>query len=323
MSKLRVKMVTKNYDHLSPLACGDVVAEGIDLELDRRTPKEQFYDDPSYHAGEISFGQYLIRTSQGERAYIGMPVFVTGVLRHRCFFVLRGSDIREFKDLEGKRVGTNAWPDTGNTWSRATLRENGVDIGRIEWRVGPLDDPSYDSFGHRPKLKWPSNVRPVAAGQTIRDILLAGELDALMCSHPPKGFYEADSRIVRLYPNYREMEQAHGRRMGYVPGSHIIAVRREVTERAPWVVGSLYRALDQSKREWQANRRRLTDTSPWLLSDLEETAELFGDDWRPYGVGPNRRMIERLCEEELAQELVDRPIDPDSVFAEFERLLEG
>jgi 4,5-dihydroxyphthalate decarboxylase len=321
VSKLAINVVTKNYDHLAPLACGDVVAEGIDLSLDRKTSMIQFLLDPTFHAGEMSFSQYLIRLSQGERDFVGMPVFPTRAFRHRCFFVLRDSGLEEFKDLEGKRVGTNAWPDTGNTWSRAALREQGVQIDQIDWWVGPIDDPSYDSFGHRPKLTLPSNVQPTAPGQTIRDMLLDGELDALMCPIPPKGFYDPDSPIARLFPDYRQVEQAYARRVNYFPAHHIIAMRREVFERDPWVARGLYQAFDRSRVQWQEERRRLAETSPWLLADLEDTTELLGHDWQPYGVQRNRRMIQALCDEELAQGLIDQPLDPSRVFAEFEQVM--
>ena len=146
MSKLKINMVTRSYDHLMALACGDVAVEGVDLNFDRKTDMSQFMADPSFHAGERSFSQYLIRSSQGEREFVGLPVFVMRGFRHRCFFVRRGSELRALKDLAGKRVGTNGWPDTGNTWSRAVLREQGVRIDQIDWWLArPMTHPTIQS----------------------------------------------------------------------------------------------------------------------------------------------------------------------------------
>lgn len=321
MSKLTINLVTKDYDHLAPLACGDVVAEGINLNLDRKSGMIQFYTDPSFHAGEMSFSQYLIRMSQGERWFVGLPIFPTRGFRHRCFYVLRNSTLQELKDLEGKRVGTNGWPDTGNTWSRAALREASVRIDRINWWLGPVDDPTYNSFSHRPKLTLPPNVQPIASGRTLREMLLEGKLDALMCPYPPKGFYEADSPVVRLIPDYRRAEQEYARRVGFHPAHHIIAIRREVFEKDPWIARRLYQALEQSRLQWQVNRRHLADTSPWLLADIEEASRLFGYDWQPNGIEPNRRMIQTLCVEEFEQGLITESLDPTTVFTEFERVM--
>ncbi len=288
---LEINLVTRSYDQLMPLACGDVVAEGIDLQLDRRTPIQQFMVDPAYQAGEMSFSQYLIRTSQGEQDFVGLPLFVMRGFRHRCFFVLRNSGLQSLKDLAGKRVGTNGWPDSGNTWSRAALREQGVGIDEIEWWVGPADDPAYDSLGHRPRLTLPSNVYYAAAGQTLQDMLLDGELDAMMCPWPPRAFHEPGSQIVRLMPNFRQVEQEYARRLGFYPAHHIIALRRQVLEQEPWVARSLYQAFEQSRIQAQENRRFLADTTPWLLADIEEACR-----------GAGRRLAGQWCRAQPAHD---------------------
>src|SRR5687768_16135573 len=124
MRKLTVTLVIKDYDHLAPLSAGDVVAEDLDLRLDRDTPGalDRTLDDPSVHVGELSFARHLARLSQDDHSFVGIPIFPTRAFRQRCFFVRRDSDLCALKDLAGKRIGTNEWPATGNTWSRALLR---------------------------------------------------------------------------------------------------------------------------------------------------------------------------------------------------------
>src|SRR5438105_690793 len=141
MSKIPMALIAKDYDHLAPLACGDVAAEGIDLTLirDNEGSLARFLDDAAIEAGELSFSRYLIRLAEGDRRFVGIPVFPIRAFRHRCFFVRRGSGYRGLKDLDGKRVGTNEWPATGNTWSRAILRRDGVPLDRIRWWVGSVD----------------------------------------------------------------------------------------------------------------------------------------------------------------------------------------
>lgn len=142
MDDVRMTLVMKDYDYVAPLACGDVVADGIALRLDRRTPMARVLADPGIEAGELSLSHYLIRTAAGDRTFVGVPVFAYRAFRHRCFFVRRGSTLETLPDLEGRRVGTNSYPDTGNTWSRAALREAGVRLERIDWTYGPIDDAS-------------------------------------------------------------------------------------------------------------------------------------------------------------------------------------
>jgi 4,5-dihydroxyphthalate decarboxylase len=247
---------------------------------------------------------------------VGIPFFPTRGFRHRCFFVHRARPLRSLTELEGKRVGTNSWPDTGNTWTRAVLRDQGVRIDRINWFVGPLDE----KYPKRPQSGLPPFVREVA-GRFLRDMLLDGELDALMCPFPPQGFYVPDSPIVRLIPDYRAAERAYYARKRIYPVHHVVALRRDLFEGAPQTAVAIYQALDRARLLWQQRRLFMAELTPWILADIEDTMALLGADWQPSGVTANKTAIAALCEEELAQGLIERPIDPATVFAEFDAVL--
>ena len=320
MGDVNITLVIKDYDYLAPLVCGDVVAEGINLTLDRVSPITRTVLDPAVTAGELSFSHHLIRMSRGEAAFVGIPVFAYRAFRHRCFFVRRNSDLRRLTDLDGRRVGTNSYPDSGNTWSRAALREAGVRIDRMTWVYGPIEDASAVGSAGRPQIPLPENVRPAPPGRALRDMLLDGDLDALMIPTPPQGFYASDSPVRRLVPDYRAAERSYYLRTGLYPAHHIIGLRREVFERSPWVAFTLYAAIERAKLAWQKSRGDLAETTPWLLAEIEEAVALFGEDWQPNGLTEtNRGMVKALCEEELAQGLIQRPLDDAGVFAEFER----
>jgi len=317
MGTLALTLIMRDYDYLAALYGGDVVPDGLALIVDRKTSITQAATDTSILASELSFSRFLIGLSQGDRSFVGIPFFPTRAFRHRCFFVRRGSGIGDLRQLEGKRVGTNSWPDTGNTWTRAVLRDQGVRIDRIHWWVGPLDE----QYPVRRQSGLPAYVQEAPAGRVLLGMLLDGDLDALMCPFPPQGFYAPNSPIVRLISDYRRAEQDYYRRTGIYPVHHIIGLRREVFERSPQVALSLYRTLDQARVLWQQRRLFMAELTPWTLTDIEETAALLGEDWQPSGVSANRKAIAGLCEEELAQGLVTRPIDPATVFADFDAVL--
>ncbi len=321
MGKLALTLVVRNYDHFGPLASGDVEVEGIDLKLVRDTPGalDRTLNDPTILAGELSFSRHLTRLANGDHSFVGIPVFTTRVFRHRCFFVRRGSDLRRLKDLEGKRIGTNEWPATGNVWCRAVIREAGARLDTMSFLVGSIDGaPS-----NRPQGDLPPYAQLNPTGRPLRELLIEGQLDALMCPVPPKGFYEADSPIVRLFPDFVREEQEYFRRTGVYLAHHIIGVRRELFEREPWAVRSLYQALERSKAICDQNALALPETSPWLLDGIEKTVALMGKDWRPYGVEPNRKLTQLLCDELFAQGLISRQLDEAVVFEEFERVMAG
>lgn len=321
MSCLELRLVVNDYGRIVPLACGDVDVEGVDLELvrDALGPLDRTLADPSIDAGELSLGRHMLRLAEGDESFVGIPSFVNRAFRHRCFFVQRDSGMSSLTDLRGKRIGTNEWPATGNTWARAALREQGVRIESIDWWVGTVEGgPLQRSQGY-----LPDNVRLTSDGQGLERMLLADELDALMLPVPPPEFYRRDSRLTRLIPDFRMAEREYWQRTGIYPVHHIIGIRRPVFESNPWVATALYRALDESRRRWQQRQRVIADTIPWLLADIEDAMSLMGEDWAPDGIEPNAAAVEKLIDEQVAQGLMTRRIDPRAVFEEFRSLVDA
>jgi 4,5-dihydroxyphthalate decarboxylase len=315
MSALPLTLATRDYEFVAPLAFGDVRPEGIDLQLLRTFDAlPRVMQDPAIHGGEASFSRYVQRLAGGDRAFVGLPVFIMREFRHRNFYVRRDHRYTDLAQLAGARIGLDAWPASGNTWSRGLLREAGVALDRVRWVVGAVNPgappPAADAL--------PPGVE--LAKRPMRDMLLEGELDVLVWAWTPAGFYAPDSPIVRLFPDYRRVERDYYRRTGIYPGHHIVVLRRDLVEREPWAVRSVYRAFAEARAVADRNRLQLHESSPWLLADLEESAALLGPAFSPYGYRENRAMVAAFCAEQSAQGLIAAPIEPDLVFADFERL---
>ncbi len=313
-----IRMVVRDYDIMGPIAKGDVAPEGIDLTLDRTAPIASFRSGDAFQAGEMSMSKYLIGLSEDDRGVVGLPVFPMRAFRHRCFFVRRGSGLTSFKQLEGKRVGTNGWFDTGNTWSRAAMRGEDVDLTSIDWWVGTIDQTTEAAFGHQAAAVVPEGINAVPAGSTLQDMVVSGDLDAMMVPWPPSHFHEKDGPIVRLLQDYPEQERRYFQKVGYYPAHHIVGLRREIFEQDPSIAVRLFDAFERSRLQSQRVRMALTDVTPWSIADLETTVEVFGEDWQPFGIEPNRAMIADFCEEQFAQGLVAKKVDPSTAFADFE-----
>jgi 4,5-dihydroxyphthalate decarboxylase len=321
MGNLPVTLATRSYDFVLPLALGDVAAKGIDLTVIRDFGAlPRVLREPAIHGGEASFSRYLQRLAAGDKSFVGIPAFVMREFRHRCLFVRRDrreGGLRDMAGLAGTRIGMDAWPNSGNTWSRALLREHGVPQDTVRWVVGPIN-PGEAAL---PADVLPRGVEPVPAGRSLHDLLLAGELDAIIAAWPPAGFGEPGSPIVRLYPDFRTVEREHYRRTRLYPAHHLVVLRRSLVEAHPEVVSGVYGALLEARQHADRTRRLLHVSSAWQLADLEEEAEVLGPDFEPYGVRANRAMIAAFCAEQSAQGLVPRRVDPAEAFADFERLV--
>lgn len=154
------------------------------------------------------------------------------------------------------------------------------------------------------------------------DLLKSGEIDALMGAGP-KEADEPDSEIVRIFEDYRSVEQAYYLRTGIFPIHHFISVRRSLFEARPEVVRSLYDLLENSKQYWKKTREEgvaITDSTPWFDQDLRETRKLIGHDWQPRGVEANRRTIEILLGELKRQLLLKSDLTVNQIFADFTKV---
>ena len=104
-----------------------------------------------------------------------------------------------------------------------------------------------------------------------------------------------------------------------VPGrKERVVVRRDVYARHPWVAQSLFKAFSRAKAEVEralADNDMLTCMLPWSSYDLEVTRRLMGQDFWPYGVEPNRKILEAMCQYTYEQGLTPRRVGVEELFA--------
>jgi 4,5-dihydroxyphthalate decarboxylase len=98
---------------------------------------------------------------------------------------------------------------------------------------------------------------------------------------------------------------------------HLLAVRRTIHEKHPWVAGALYEAFVKSK-DLALEHMRVTITQstmfPWHLPDYEEVEELMGGDPWPCGVEPNRSTLEALIKYMHQQHMIAKPMKVEDLF---------
>ncbi|MBV9120490.1 MAG: hypothetical protein JOZ39_07260 [Chloroflexi bacterium] len=203
-------------------------------------------------------------------------------------------------------------------WVRSALMDSyEIHPRELRWVVGGVDGPAVpDPL----PLKVPAefSIVDAPAATTLTELLLAGDIDALISPVMPQAFVRADPRIMRLFPDYKEAEVEYWRRTGVFPIMHTFVLRRDVYEAQPHIARSLFTAFQQSKTEAQ---RAIYDTDYlpysviWLGPAVEEQRGLLGDDYWPYGVEANRATIEAVLLACQSQGLIEHPPAIEDLFS--------
>jgi 4,5-dihydroxyphthalate decarboxylase len=127
MSDLPITLTCADYARIMPLATGEVKPDGIALTMilgsrgswpARAEMLRRAVQDPAVQGGEWSMAQYLYRIDNGDRRYVGLPVFPLRNFTARDLYVRRGGPIRSAADLAGKRIGMYSYTASGSIWYR-------------------------------------------------------------------------------------------------------------------------------------------------------------------------------------------------------------
>lgn len=309
-----VHLAVRDWDYLTPLLLGEITDPEINLTLTRvNTLVNDFHEHPEFDGGEMSLSRYSQRCAEGEAPVIGIPHFLMRGFRHRCILTRKDSPLKSVEQLAGKRVGLTGWQDSGNTWTRAIFRQQGIAQTDVHWFVGRLTEqhPIVDrlcGFGK------PGQIDACPDEKPMLDMLEAGELDAVCTPFMPPNYFSSDSPFRQLIEDYPEQESAYYHQHGYVPGIHILVLKPALLEAHPGIDKKLSELFVKANALWIAKRTKYADTTPWLLDELARTARLLPEDWNAQGMQANQRMLEDWCEELYAQEITSVRLTPQQIF---------
>lgn len=316
---LRLSIAISDYDHVRDLVEGRVNAEGIELIPLRLSVEEIFYRFVTYREwdiSELSMAKYVSLISQDAEDLTAIPVFPSRVFRISGFYVRPDSPLQAPKELRGLRVGIPEWSVTATVYGRAYLvHQEGIPLTEIEWIQGGVNQAGR---AENAELRLPEGVRyRQEKERTLEEMLIAGDLDAILAPRPPAGFLAGQRTVRRLVEQPRAAEEAYYRETGIFPIMHTIALRGSVVERHPWVPLNLIAAFEKAKqncylRIGDATASRLP--LPWAHEPLQNARELMGDDPWPYGIEPNRKNLQAFLDYCLEQGVCHRPVTVEELF---------
>ena len=320
MSNLSLKIAFWNYDRTRALIDGRVRPQGIDLDIQVLRPRVMFprmLDHQEFDISELSLASYAAMKARGNCPFIAIPVPVSRFFRHSCIYVRADAGIHEPRDLIGKRVGTTQYGSTAATYIKGMLKdEYGVTSSDMHWFMGGLTTPTQSPlipFELPPEI----HIEFLKAGQTLEQMLLDGELDALFSIYLPSIFLQGSPRIKRLFPDFKTVEQDYYRRTGIFPIMHTIVLREDIHQAHPWVAASMFKAFCEARDvaiEQLYDTDALHLTLPWLIDHIEEAWRVLGKDYWTYGLAPNRVTIDAVGRYVHEQGLAPRAVRADELF---------
>jgi 4,5-dihydroxyphthalate decarboxylase len=316
---ITLRLAVRDWDYLTPLILNDIKSDKFNLELVRvNTLPDHLSNVENYDGMEMSFSRYaLSRAEDNHSDIIGIPYFLMRAFRHRCIITRQDSPLKTIHDLKGKRIGLTGWQDSGNIWTRAILRREGINIKDNQWYLSRLSADQVTLTNRGFPFVNNDYIYEVKDEVPLIDLLETGQLDAIFTAFMPTGFYCRSSSLRHLLPNFVQDEQHYFDQVHYVPGIHIIGIKKQVVEANPWIVNELCSLLDGSKELWQQKCEKYADTSPWLIEELGRAHKLLPSNWNKNSFLNNRQMIADFAHELFQQDLTKERLTPEQLFPYF------
>ena len=307
MNEPVLRTVTRTQGANQALKDGSVTPRGFSFDFEEIPVLVQGFRrmvrNLEFDVSEMALTTYLVAKAHGV-PFTAIPAFLVRGFHHGAIRYDTTSGIRGPKDLEGRRVGVNrGYTVTTGVWARGILQEeHGVDLDSVTWVL------SGDE--HVAAYRPPANVVPVEPGRSLDELLLAGELAAVI------GVDVDSPRVGPLIPDHDEAGYAALASRGLYPINHLVVIRDDLLRDRPELAADVFDAFARAKQQYVERLRARAIENPNATDRMyQRVMELTGADPLPYGIEPNRATLEELMRHAVSQRILDRPLPLDEVFA--------
>ncbi|MGA7326077.1 MAG: ABC transporter substrate-binding protein [Rhodomicrobium sp.] len=321
MNEVPLILAISPYDHVEDVVAGRIVPEGIRLTCLTLPVEEIFFRFLKYRewdVSELSLAKYSSLISQGDHSLTALPVFPSRIFRHSSIYVRRDGPVRSPQDLAGKRIGLPEWAQTAAVYSRGfMMHQYGIDLAGIDWVQAGVNEPGRTE---KVALNLPPGIGLTPwPDRSLSQMLVEGEIDAVLSAHAPDCFESGHPNVTRLFEDYMTVEADYYRKTGIFPIMHVLAVKCALLDAYPWIAMSLFKAFEEAKRRSVGRALEVTASRfpiPWCFEHARRAQELFGSDYWPYGVERNRTTLAAFLQYAYEQGVCHRQLTPEDLFPE-------
>lgn len=301
-----LKVVSRTQGNNAALKQGLVTPEGFVFDFEevpvlvhafRRMVRGLEFD-----VCEMALTTYLCAREHGVQ-FTAIPVFLVRAFHHGAIVHNIESGVRRPGDLQGKCVGVNrGYTVTTGVWARSVLQdEYGVDLSKITWVLS--GDEHVEAY------QPPHNVVPIPSGKTMDELLLNGYLSAAI------GLKSDEANIRPLIPNALDAGIEAFKSRGHYPINHLIVIRNDVLEAYPDVAVAVFNAFRESRDLYLERLKKGQIENPDVADEVHLRMLELGAAPLPYGIEPNRRVLEDLIRHATIQKILRKPVDIEAAFA--------
>jgi 4,5-dihydroxyphthalate decarboxylase len=245
---MRLRTLLGDHPCTAALKNGSIRSDLVEFDFVEYTPTNKGFKpmvrEGAFDVSEMAIVTYLM-AKNFNKPMVLLPDVVMARFQHGHAFYNARRGVLTPADLAGKRVGIRSFTTTTGAWLRGILANDyGVNLDATDWVT--FEDAHVAEFV--------DTTRRAPAGKQIVQMLLDGELDAILgekVGHPD---------LKPLFADVKAEEARWFSKHGVNPINHMVIVAQELSDRHPEVVREVHRMLSEAasaaKSRFQAAEMR-------------------------------------------------------------------
>ena len=216
MTCVKLTIATTDYDHFRDFRLGAVRAEGIDhtwLMLGHHEMFARFTFNREWEVSELSFAKSSRPSHASQLRYHRASRRLLAPLPF--LFVLRQHRRAKSKPLR-RLQGQNNWIARNGLTPPRSICAGGLTTSMasgLRTFIGIQAGANEAGQIEKVELNLPSGLKLTRiAERSLSDMLANGDIDCALIARPPDCFRQGHPDVVRLFPDYWEMEEAYYKR---------------------------------------------------------------------------------------------------------------